>query len=665
MSTGVGPSLREPVVGRVLDGRYRVLEHIADGGMASVYLALDERLDREVAVKVMRRDLVADETFVSRFRREARSAARLSHPNVVAVHDQGEDHGDMFLVMEYVPGRTLRELVQAEGPLTPRAAIDLLDPVLQALDAAHSAGLIHRDVKPENVIVRSDGTVKVADFGLARAVTAATTTNTSGTMMGTVAYLSPEQVERGIADARSDVYAAGLMLFEVLTGRKAFDGDSPIHIAYQHVHGSVPVPSDLVPSVPSALDALVALGTARDPDQRPATAGDYLVELRRARRELGTNELDLRPAPVEREQAVATRTTVMPRPASGATSVIPVVPDDPQTSPDAAYDDSREGSHDAPYDPPYDPPYDGPDTPYDGADTPRRRWPAVLGALLVAALLVAGGAGWWFGSGPGAKVAVPKVSGLTQPAAEQSLRTAGLRSSVTPTYSETIASGTVVSTDPTGGREVAKGSAVALVVSRGPERYTAPPLVGTPAADVAAALERAHLKPSSANQVFSETVAAGIVVSQDPEAGTTLKPGDPVTVVVSKGREPLPVPDFTGKPLAQAKDGLAAAGLTTAEGPPVNSDTVPQGAVVSQSPKDGTLYRGDKVTLVASKGPVLVEVPKVVGKQRGVAAAALRAAGFQVSFNEVLGGFFGTVRGSDPAAGTMVPKGTTITLTIV
>jgi len=654
MSTGVGPSLREPVVGRVLDGRYRVLEHIADGGMASVYLALDERLDREVAVKVMRRDLVADETFVTRFRREARSAARLSHPNVVAVHDQGEDHSDMFLVMEYVPGRTLRELVQAEGPLTPRAALDLLDPVLQALDAAHSAGLIHRDVKPENVIVRSDGSVKVADFGLARAVTTATTTNTSGTMMGTVAYLSPEQVERGIADARSDVYAAGLMLFEVLTGRKAFDGDSPIHIAYQHVHGSVPVPSDVVPSVPSVLDALVALGTARDPDQRPATAGDYLVELRRARRELGTDELDLRPTPGERERAAATRTTAMPRPGSGATSVISVLPDDTQGSDDTSYDGSPEGSDDASRVPPYE-----------ASDAPRRRWPAVLGALLVAAVLLAGGAGWWFTAGPGAKVAVPRLSGLAQPAAEQSLRTAGLRSSVTATYSETAASGTVLSTDPAGGRQVSKGSAVTLVVSRGPERYTAPQLVGTPAADVAAALERAHLKPSSANQVFSETVPAGTVVSQDPEPGTTLKPGDPVTVVVSKGREPVSVPDFTGKPLAQTKDGLAAAGFTTAEGTPVNSDTVPQGAVVSQNPKDGTLYRGDKVTLVASKGPVLVEVPKVVGKQRGVAAAALRAAGFQVSFNEVLGGFFGTVRGSDPAAGTMVPKGTTITLTIV
>lgn len=617
--------------------------------MASVYLALDERLDREVAVKLMRRDLVADETFVTRFRREARSAARLSHPHVVAVHDQGEDHGDMFLVMEHVPGRTLREVVQTEGPLTPRAALDLLDPVLQALDAAHAAGLIHRDVKPENVIVRSDGTVKVADFGLARAVTAATTTNAFGTMMGTVAYLSPEQVERGIADARSDVYAAGLVLFEVLTGRKAFDGDSPIHIAYQHVHGSVPAPSDLVATVPPQLDQLVALGTARDPDQRPATAGDYLTQLRRARRSLGTDELDLRPAPRERERAAATPTTAMPAISHGATSVLPTVPPPGRAGGRVAGPEDPESVGD----------------PDDSGAARRRRWPGILVAVLAVVVLAGGGAGWWFTAGPGGKVVVPTLSGLTQPAAEQALRSRDLSATVSQTFSETVAAGTVLSSDPNSGTSVAKSSRVALVVSRGPERYAAPTLVGTPASAVAAALEKANLKPGSANQVFSETVAAGTVVSQDPAPGTTLKRGDPVTVVVSKGREPIPVPDFSGKPAAQAKDGLAAAGFTAAEGTPVNSDTVPLGAVVSQTPSNGTLYRGDKVTLVVSKGPVLIAVPKVVGKQRGAAAAELRAAGFQVSFNEVLGGFFGTVRGSDPAAGTMVPKGTTITLTIV
>ena len=269
----------DALIGRTLDGRYRVVRRIADGGMATVYLSVDERLDREVALKVMRPHLVHDESFVTRFRREARSAASLSHPNVVAVYDQGEDEGTVFLAMEYVPGLTLREVLHEEGPLSPRAALDVLEPLLLALAEAHSKGLIHRDVKPENVILNDNGTVKVADFGLARAVSSQTVTSTSGLLLGTVAYLSPEQVERGIADARSDVYAAGLVLFEMLTGTKAFTGDTPIHVAYQHVHGGVPVPSDRVHGVPPALDDLVAVGHRA----RPRRASDGCRRLPRAR----------------------------------------------------------------------------------------------------------------------------------------------------------------------------------------------------------------------------------------------------------------------------------------------------------------------------------------------------------------------------------------------
>src|SRR5665648_156735 len=284
------------LIDRVLDGRYRVLSHLADGGMATVYVAMDQRLDREVALKVMRADLAKDESFVRRFRREARSAAKLSHPNVVAVYDQGEDDGHVFLAMELVNGLTLRQVMQSEGPLTPRAALDIIDPVLQAIGAAHNAGLIHRDVKPENVILRDDGTVKVADFGLARAIAATTSTDQTGLLLGTVAYLSPEQVERGIADARSDVYATGLLLFEMLTGSKAFIGDSPIHVAYQHVHSEVPLPSSRINTVPAVLDHLVARASARDPDKRPRDANGLLAEVRRARQALSPAELDQRPA---------------------------------------------------------------------------------------------------------------------------------------------------------------------------------------------------------------------------------------------------------------------------------------------------------------------------------------------------------------------------------
>ena len=276
-------STGDALIGRTLDGRYRVLRRVADGGMATVYLAVDERLDREVALKVMRAHLVHDDSFVTRFRREARSAASLSHPNVVAVFDQGTDGDHIFLAMEYVAGKTLRDVLRDEGPLSPRAALDVLEPVLLALAAAHDKGLIHRDVKPENVIISDTGAVKVADFGLARAVTSQTVTSSTGMLLGTVAYLSPEQVERGVADPRSDVYAAGLVLFEMLTGGKAFTGETPIHVAYQHVHGGVPAPSSRVEGIPESLDELVAESTSRDPDERPENAAEMLGLVRRVR----------------------------------------------------------------------------------------------------------------------------------------------------------------------------------------------------------------------------------------------------------------------------------------------------------------------------------------------------------------------------------------------
>ncbi|WP_289033317.1 protein kinase domain-containing protein, partial [uncultured Arsenicicoccus sp.] len=310
--------------GRVLDGRYRLVRHIADGGMASVWEGLDERLDREVAVKILRRGLTDDESFASRFQREARSAARLNDPRIVAVFDQGVDHDDMFLVMELVPGRTLREVVHAEAPLTVRAALDLVVPLAEALGVAHQAGIIHRDVKPENVIIRDDGRVKVADFGLARAVTAQTVTAASSTILGTVSYLSPEQVERGIADARSDVYATGLVLYELLTGQKAYEGESPIHVAYQHVHGSIPAPSEAVPSVPAVLDEVIAWATHRDARERPADGAALAARLREVRSALGPDELDARPREPEAAAARATPTVAIPRSgAAGSARPIP------------------------------------------------------------------------------------------------------------------------------------------------------------------------------------------------------------------------------------------------------------------------------------------------------------------------------------------------------
>ncbi|HYJ74612.1 MAG TPA: protein kinase [Kineosporiaceae bacterium] len=283
----------DPLVGRVVDGRYAVTARIARGGMATVYLALDRRLDREVALKVMHSHLADDQQFTARFIREARSAARLSHPGVVAVFDQGEDDGLLYLAMEYLQGRTLRQVLGELGVLTPGEALDVVEPALEALAAAHAAGIVHRDVKPENVILTDDGRVKVADFGLARAASALT--STSGVLMGTAAYMAPELIADGVTDARGDVYAVGVMIFEMITGRQPFSGDVPLRVAYRHVHEDVPAPSSVIPRLPEPLDVLVGTATSRDPDRRPADAAALLALERGARSRVPAAALASRP----------------------------------------------------------------------------------------------------------------------------------------------------------------------------------------------------------------------------------------------------------------------------------------------------------------------------------------------------------------------------------
>jgi serine/threonine-protein kinase len=662
----VSSGVTESLLGRVFDGRYRVQSHIADGGMASVYLALDTRLERDVALKVLRRDLAQDEAFVGRFRREARSAARLSHPNVVAVFDQGEDDGNMFLAMEYVPGQTLREVMKAEGPLTPRAALDIITPVLQALGAAHRAGIIHRDVKPENVILREDdGTVKVADFGLARAVSAQTVTSQTGVLLGTVAYLSPEQVERGIADARSDVYAAGLILFEMLTGSKAFTGDTPIHIAYQHVHGSVPVPSSRVGSVPAELDELVALATSRDPDDRPADAQELLEAVRVARAGLSPAELDRRPEGAAAAGGGAStvaveRTSALPNgiPAddAGPATVVARRPLPPVALP----------IDHTPTSPPVPPPGQGVVArggAGGGGRGGRSRMPWILAALAVA--VVAGLAGWWFLAGPGSPTVVPTTVGKTFAQAQAALTTANLDAKEQQQFDETVPKGQVMSTDPGAGAEVKRGTDVTVTVSKGPERYAAPNVVKKSEAEARDQIKAQKLTVGSVKQSYSETVDSGLVISSDPKAGTSLKRGAKVNLVVSKGRQPIEVTDWTGKPADQAINDLTGKGLSVDATEQQNSDTVAKGSVISQSPAGTTAYKGDKVKLVVSKGPVLVKVPNVQGKQEPEAVKLLEDAGFKVKVERFMGGMFGTVRSQDPAADSEQPKGTTITLVVV
>lgn len=629
------------LVGEVLDARYEVLEHVADGGMAVVYKALDTRLDREVALKVLKPHLVHDEEFVRRFEREARAAASLQHANIVGVLDYGRDRGHLFIVLEYVAGRTLRQIIDDEGSLTPRAALDLMDPVLDALGQAHRAGLIHRDVKPENVLVREDGVVKVADFGLVRAVTSQTVTSSSSVLLGTVAYVSPEQVARGIADARSDVYSAGLILFELLTGTKAFTGELPVNVAFMHVHEDAPRVSSRAAGTPTALDDAVATAASRDPDARPADALAFRSLLARVRAGLTAAQLDRRLGPSGPRSSADTRGAV----GSGASTAALPVAGRAQTTASIPTSSSALAT-----------------TPPRAVARRRRRWPWVLVALS-AALLAA--TLWAFTSGPLEPTPVPKLAGSEVAKAHDALAAVGLTGRDSEAFSEDIPAGVVISSTPTEGTTVWKWNTVDLVVSKGQERYAVPTLAGATLDAGLQALRDAHLSSGTQGQEFSETVPEGSIISSDPVAGTPLPPGGAVNLVVSKGRQPIDVPDFTGKPYADAEAALTAAGLAPTVSEQQNSDTVPKGSVISQQPARGQLFKGDAVTFVVSKGPVLVAVPDVFGKQQGEAKSILEAAGFKVSVEKLLGGVFGTVRSTDPAAGTQVPKGSTVTIRVV
>lgn len=622
--------MSDPLVGRLLDGRYAVRSRIARGGMATVYLAVDQRLDRDVALKVMHAGLSGDEDFVRRFIREARSAARLSHPGVVQVFDQGEDDGVVFLAMEHVPGRTLRDLMRERGPLTPREALDLFEPVLDALAAAHRSGIVHRDVKPENVLLADDGRVKVADFGLARAVSASTVASQTGVLLGTVAYLAPEQVERGIADARSDVYAAGVLLFEMLTASKPFEGETALQVAYQHVHDDVPAPSTRASGIAPAVDDLVLAAAAHDPDDRPGDARQLLVAVREARRRMGDADLDRRPiaraAPPRQSRSEST-VSFGPRPAldhrAGDTGLIAVRPPEPVR---------------------------------------RRRGGLVALAVVALAVVLAGAGGWYLSVGPGAYTNVPPVVGSDQAAAEAALRKAELASTSAPEYSDTAPKGQVIRTDPTS--RVRKGGAVTLVVSRGPERYLVPRLAGMTESTARDALANNKLGVGPVRRVYDEKAAKGRVISSDPAAAKPLRARTPVALVVSRGRRPIPITSYVGKPGTDAKAALTEAGFDVSTTTRFD-EKVPVGDVITQEPSSGSGFRGADVALVVSKGPELVAVPSVVGQQVEPAKRLLESQGFKVVLQQAFGGYFGTVRFQNPSAGSRVKRGATVTLTVI
>ncbi|WP_460568342.1 Stk1 family PASTA domain-containing Ser/Thr kinase [Humibacter soli] len=631
----------DPMLGRLIDGRYQVRSRIARGGMATVYLATDLRLERRVAIKVMHGHLADDAQFKNRFVQEARSAARLAHPNVVSVFDQGQDADMAYLVMEYLPGITLRDLLRDYGRLTAEQTIDISDAVLSGLAAAHRAGIVHRDLKPENVLLADDGRIKIGDFGLARAVT--NSTGTGQALLGTIAYLSPELVTRGVADARSDIYALGIMMFEMLTGEQPFKGEQPMQIAYQHANDAVPAPSSINAEVPKQLDDLVLWATAKDPADRPADASVMLERLLQVERELRAGE----------GETTAQPTLVLPdvgmQPSDSDTQLIASAA---QVRPEASATDAVAAL----------------------ATMSRKRsargwW---LLALVLVLAAVAGGTGWYFGAGPGSQMVVPTVNGATLANATSTLTDAGFKATSDKVYSTTVTTGTVVSSTPGQGATVTKGSTVTLHVSQGPQPITIPTLAGLSQAQAQKAITDAGAVVGTVDKQFNADVAKDVVISAaeaegakaDVSKGGSYFMGMKVNLVVSLGA----IPDVAGKSLSDAQAALTAVGLKSVTGSEDYSDSVDKGSVISAAPQNqGPTRAGDTVVLDVSKGPQLFPVPNVVGMTRDEAKKALTDAGFTPTYNAIWDGFPNSltkVTASDPDANTQEPKGTKVTLVI-
>jgi eukaryotic-like serine/threonine-protein kinase len=521
--------------------------------------------------------------------------------------------------------------------------------------------MIHRDVKPENVLLADDGRVKVADFGLARAISAETQhTATGGVLIGTVSYLSPELVVDGKADARSDVYAAGVVLYEMLTGRKPHDGESPIQVAYKHVHEDVPPPSHEIRGIPPYVDALVARATARDRELRPADARVLLHQVRRVRAALDEGladdpdlTADLIPALLVQRKADDYIDYVREE--------VPTILTPAQVAQGGRTDDtSIFGNR-----PPAAPPRARPPAPRPVPRPRRSRRGPVLLVLVLLLAVAAGTGGWWFGAGR--YVNTPGVIDLTAARAEAKVEAAGLHFRVGGrAYSETVAPGYVVSTDPRGGENVVRDGTVTAVLSRGPERHEVPTLRGMDLDAAQQALQQQGLAFGDATNKYSEKVAEGVVLSSDPKPTTELKRGAAVDLVVSRGPKPIDVPDVTGKDADAATRQLRKLGLEVDRSQEENSETVPEGDVISQDPRTGRLFKGDKVSLVVSKGPVLVPVPKVEGMGTEAAKQALAAAGFQVQ-TEKTQYYVGLeyVVNQSPGPGKKAPQGSTVTIYIV
>lgn len=635
------------LVGALLDHRYRVTSLLARGGMSTVYRGLDTRLDRQVAIKVMHPQFAADRSFVERFEREARAAAKLHHPHVVAVHDQGVDFSGeearAFLVMELVDGGTLRDLLESTGPLPPELAISIAEPVLAALSVAHRAGLVHRDIKPENVLIghatgpRADsdaGVVKVADFGLVRAIASAGTTSSS-VILGTVAYLSPEQVKNGAATERSDVYSVGLLLYEMLTGRTAYSGDTAISVAYRHVNDDVPPPSTVNPAVPAALDKLVVRATRRDPSSRPADATAFLAELEAVRDKLGLARVEVpaQPAPDAGAQPAG------PQPAGprGTRALTRITQHDDETTmvEAAAVGPERRG---------------------------RRKvlwW--VLAGLLVAALA---GFGAWLVTAAQA-VAVPKVAGMEQARAERVLKGDELDPTVVQRRHDTASAGTAIGTEPGAGAELRRGDGIKLIISLG--RPVVPDIAtGTARAKAEAAIIDVQLNPrhDPGADAYHQSAPKGTVVAVSPEPGTTLRIGETVALGLSKGPPPTPVPDVTGLSKDKAFKKLESAGFDPYDAGEAFAPDIDKGKVVRTDPPKGATPAGAKPRIGVFVSNA-VEVPQLTGRSLRQAERILEGLGLTAAVQGGGGGgVFAFVIDQSPQPGTRVEPGSAVRLQV-
>lgn len=643
----------DPLIGQTLDGRYVIRSRIARGGMAMVYLANDLRLERRVAVKVMHEHLAEDENFTRRFEQEARSAARLSHPNLVNVFDQGHDFGRTYLVMEYLPSITLRDLLKQQKRLTTEQSLEIGEAILGGLAAAHHAGIVHRDLKPENVMLADDGRIKLGDFGLARAVSANTTTGQA--LLGTIAYLSPELVTRGVADARSDLYAFGIMMYEMLTGVQPFTGEQPMQIAYQHAHSEVPVPSLISSEATPELDELVRWTTQREPEDRPTDAGDALKHLAALRsgatpagatRVLAFSDMTdsaLTPSTtvLDGAQQEALAHTVQQEALAKQASDVTHTGDSQSQPPATSVD--RASTH----------------------NTRRKKRGRLLAILFVVLILLAGGIGWWFGQGPGSQVSVPRVEGSTIEEAQALLAEHSIQSDVIECSSLEVPAGEAVSTDPGAGTRLDRGSTVALCQSTGPEILPVPMLVGLALEQATAEIKKADFTFGSVLEERFSDAESGVVLAalgqNDEPLGETYPQQGRIDLIVSAGS----IPDVAGMPESEATSTLADHELTVdpALGSGAHNNDVPEGSVISLVLNTDPVKPGDSVGLQVSLGPELFPIPDVAGLTVREAKTTIESAGFtaEVSAFELLWDT-ATITRSEPEAGSMLALGSTVTL---